>query len=186
MKHPASNKRTKAQKEKDRTDIAALYLKGLSIREISKWIGENRTYTLSRHQVCEDLKAIRRDWREGTMQATNAWMDLQLAKLDRIEAEAWGAWDRSKLDRVTTRQSKDAGGQTSASVEKAGRVGDARHMATVLTCIDRRCKLLGLDAPEKREVSGPDGGPIQIREAGLDDAHIDKLLREHYSRRGRG
>ncbi len=111
-------------------------------------------------------------------------MDLQLAKLNRIEAEAWDAWHRSKQDRVTTGQSKDAGGQTSASVEKAGQIGDSRHLATALTCINRRCKLLDLDAPERRELSGPAGGPIQIGGSGLDEAHIDMLLREHY--RGRG
>lgn len=81
---------------------------------------------------------------------------------------------------------EEAGGHKAALVEKAEQIGDSRHLATVLTCIDPRCKLLGLGAPAKQEVSGPDGGPIQIGGSGLDDAHIDRLLREHYGGRGRG
>ena len=33
----------------------------------------------------------------------------------------------------------------------------------VLRCKERRAKLLGLDAPAKHEVSGPDGDPILIK-----------------------
>ena len=176
-------KRTDRDKEQDRVDIAALYVKGKSIREISKWIGENRHYTLSRHQVCEDLKAIRQDWREQTQQSMDEWTDAQLAKLDRVEAEAWDAWDRSKLEAMKTRQSKGTDGTTTATVEKEGQTGDPRYLSAVLTVIERRSKLLGLDAPERRELSGPDGGPIQTAAAKIDEAHIDAILREHYGGR---
>jgi len=37
----------------------------------------------------------------------------------------------------------------------------------VLKCIERRCKLLGLDAPIRREHSGKDGGPVVIDDKGL-------------------
>lgn len=33
---------------------------------------------------------------------------------------------------------------------------------TALTILTRKAKLLGLDAPEKREVTGKDGGPVEI------------------------
>ena len=54
-----SNKRSHTQKERDRVDIAELYLKGRTLRDISKWIGENRPYTLSHESVCNDLLVVR-------------------------------------------------------------------------------------------------------------------------------
>jgi hypothetical protein len=35
-------------------------------------------------------------------------------------------------------------------------------------CIERRCKLIGIDAPQKQEVTGKDGGPLVIAIGGLD------------------
>lgn len=32
----------------------------------------------------------------------------------------------------------------------------------VLRAMERRAKFLGLDAPERREVAGPDGGPVEV------------------------
>jgi hypothetical protein len=43
--------------------------------------------------------------------------------------------------------------------------GDARKIETALKIMERRAKLLGLDAPTKQEVSGPDGGAIPIEDA---------------------
>lgn len=38
--------------------------------------------------------------------------------------------------------------------------GDVQAMAACMKIMERRAKLLGLDAPEKRELSGPNGAPI--------------------------
>jgi hypothetical protein len=43
--------------------------------------------------------------------------------------------------------------------------GDARKIETELKLMERRAKLLGIDAPTKQEVSGPDGGAIPIEDA---------------------
>jgi hypothetical protein len=39
---------------------------------------------------------------------------------------------------------------------------DMRAVDTVLRLMDRRAKLNGLDMPVKAELSGPDGGPLQM------------------------
>jgi hypothetical protein len=41
-----------------------------------------------------------------------------------------------------------------------GRRSDPRHADTILRAMDRRARLLGLDAPTRAELSGPGGGPI--------------------------
>lgn len=43
----------------------------------------------------------------------------------------------------------------------AAKNGDGAAVDRVLKIMDRRAKLLGLDAPEKHEVAGAGGGPIQ-------------------------
>lgn len=43
---------------------------------------------------------------------------------------------------------------------ESARAGDADAMAACLRIMERRAKLLGLDAAEKRELSGPGGSPL--------------------------
>ena len=43
--------------------------------------------------------------------------------------------------------------------------GEPRAIDTAIRLEERRSKLLGLDAPSKQEVSGPDGGAIPIEDA---------------------
>ncbi len=39
--------------------------------------------------------------------------------------------------------------------------GNAKDIDRVLKILERRARILGIDAPERRELSGPGGGPIQ-------------------------
>jgi hypothetical protein len=45
--------------------------------------------------------------------------------------------------------------------------GDTDAVTKCLAIMQRRAKYLGLDAPEKKEVTGANGGPMQIQTAGL-------------------
>ena len=42
------------------------------------------------------------------------------------------------------------------------RAGDYEAIDMVLKLLTRRAKLLGLDAPVRQELTGPDGGPIEL------------------------
>lgn len=95
-------------------------------------IGERQGFT--QQQISYDLKAIRRAWLESSLVDFNERRALELAKLDHLEAVAWAAWDRSDDDK--------------------------KFLDVVLGCIQKRCKMFGLDAPLKGEISGPGGGPI--------------------------
>jgi len=48
--------------------------------------------------------------------------------------------------------------------DKARR-GDLHAVDRVIRIGERRAKLLGIDSPERREISGPEGGEIQVRSA---------------------
>lgn len=82
-----------------------------------------------------------------------AWRDVmgRLQELNRLEEPARGAVLRLELERL------DA-----LFVVHFGRAltGDDRAARTVLACMERRAKLLGLDVT-RVELTGPEGGPMR-------------------------
>lgn len=63
----------------------------------------------------------------------------RLAELDAIRREMWGAWETSPKSR-----------------------GDTAYLTQIQDAIKQERGLLGLDAPQRTEHSGPDGTPIHI------------------------
>ena len=54
---------------------------------------------------------------------------------------------------------------------REGQVGDPRFLDMALKCVERRCKLLGLDMPQRIELAGADGGAVRVQmEGNLADA----------------
>lgn len=51
----------------------------------------------------------------------------------------------------------------------------AKDLALVLKVRESRRKLLGMDAPAKREITGKDGNPIELKITGLEDLSDDDL-----------
>ena len=48
------------------------------------------------------------------------------------------------------------------SAWQAVKGGDMQTINACIRIMDRRAKLLGLDAPAKQELTGPEGGPIEV------------------------
>lgn len=126
----AAPKRTKLQREQDRATIAALYLKGWTQAAIGQRIG------IAQQNVCRELKLIRAAWLESSLVDFNAKKAEELARLDRIEAEAWEAWEASKVIE-----------------DVALGPGDPRYLAQVERCVLDRVKIMGLAAPEVTEAT---------------------------------
>jgi predicted transcriptional regulator len=151
----AASKRTDFQREENYVQITALYLRGKYQSEIAKLLG------LSQGMISQDLKVIQRRWRESTIMNLDEAKAKELARLDELEREFWAAWEASKGERTQARQEKNnAGATVKASMIKEQRDGNPAFLTGVLSCIDRRCKLLGLDAPTKSELEVTQ--PIQI------------------------
>lgn len=156
-------KRRKDQRERDLQDVAHLYLKGRTQHEIAERLSADgdRGYSVTQQTVSNDLREIRRRWQESAVCDFGAAMALELAKIDNAEREAWEAWHRSIGQRVITTAGRDNGGTGNgrgrAQVRTEDQFGDPRYLAQIQSCIDRRCKLLGLDAPVKVAPTNPDG-----------------------------
>lgn len=151
-------KRTDFQREESYNQITELYLRGKKQSEIAATLG------LSQGMISNDLKVIQRRWRESTAMNLDEAKAKELARLDELEREFWSAWEASKGERTQARQEKNnAGATVKASMMKEQRDGNPAFLTGVLNCIDRRCKLLGLDAATKQEMSGPGGSPFSVR-----------------------
>lgn len=101
-------------------------------------IADRLEYT-SRGAACQDVaRALEANLAEQS-QAADTLREVESLRLDRLQAAAWPAAVK----------------------------GDLKAIETVLKVIDRRVKLQGLDMPLRAELSGPDGGPMQLQHANL-------------------
>ena len=169
----AKNKRTEAQRALDLVQIERLHLKGMPALEIAEKISSERPYTLSRQQVGYDLKTLEILWRAEAKAEIDAAKAKTLAEIRILQETYWDAWARSCEEKTKTRTEKSAGGTAKASVEKDQMLGNPAFLAGVQWCIEQRCKIFGINAPVKAEITGKDGEalflPISIVKMPIDE-----------------
>ncbi|NWO06854.1 MAG: hypothetical protein HLX50_14515 [Alteromonadaceae bacterium] len=120
------------------------------------------------NQVKYDLREVRKRWRQSSVRDFDAHREEQLARLDLMEASLWREWERScGIPEAKKSKKSDLPPQT----------GDPRYMTVMLNIIERRSKLLGLDAPTKLAPTNPDGDePYKQIAPDEIDARIHELL----------
>lgn len=128
--------------EQRRITVAKLYTQAIPIAAIALQLGT------SRETIDRDLAAIRLEWREHRLKEYGDLKELELQKIDRSESEAWDAWQNSKK---STRHRKRRTGPDGTVLETqyTSNAGNPRFLEIVLRCVERRAKILGLDAPEQ-------------------------------------
>lgn len=130
------------------TKTAALYIKGVPIRRIGQELGVHHS------TVIYYLDQIRAAWLASMLRNFDAQRAEAVARIDKLEAEAWDAWERSKQPRRSLQvKAKTVGTMTvkDRQYKRQTYIGNPEYLAVIGQCIERRCKLLGLDAPEKHE-----------------------------------
>src|SRR5262245_3472658 len=90
-----------------RTKTAELYVQGWTQAAIAAHFG------VSQPCVCEDLHYIRRQWRAAAVRNYDEHRDLELKKIDKVEREAWDAWERSQKPAQAAVVTDDSGKQRS-------------------------------------------------------------------------
>lgn len=145
-----------------RRQVAELYLYGKSQWEIC------RELKICQGTVSNDLAAIRKEWLHLMLRDFDARKSEELAKLDRIEAQAWDSFHLSKENAEFNRKRMEEaivtleekvevrGKRKSKQVQKlvpvkkieettsTGRDGDPRWMELVFKCVETRLKIMGL------------------------------------------
>jgi len=134
-----------------RLKVSDMYLSGSLQVDIAKELG------VAQPTVSRDLKVLRQAWLASSLVNIDTVKAQELAKIDRLEIEYWEAWKRSCEDSETVKKrgKPDSSGITTASIEQTSKeqVGDSRFLAGVQWCIERRCKLFGLDKPQEVSMS---------------------------------
>ena len=155
---PVDNTDIKAEKERlrmesRRTHIAELIAEGvINQTRIAKTLGARWGIKVSRRTVQKDMVQIREEWRKIRVQDADVYLGRELSKIDRVEQEAWKAWHDSRKRHETDKQkdvkhSMQGDGVETEKITKDS-TGDPRYLDIVQSCIDKRCKLLGLQIPE--------------------------------------
>jgi hypothetical protein len=157
----AKTKRTPTKREYDLRLITDLYLAGKSQAEIAKELD------LSQPQISYDLAQIRAAWQAQTTFNLDEAKQIELARIDALERIYYAAWERSLAERTKTKTEQATGpakrakgpAQTraKATVERETLPGNPAYLAGIMSCIERRCKILGLDAPTKIAPTNPAG-----------------------------
>lgn len=130
-----------------RAEVARRYLQGEMQEEIA------RSFGVTQGQISQDLKVVRAAWLESAVRDFDAAKAQELAKIDAVEREYWLAWERSKQDKEVAIQEAGADKKIKkATLRKEGQAGNPAFLAGILTCIERRCKILGLDAPTRFKI----------------------------------
>jgi hypothetical protein len=136
-----------------RKKVAALYLQGRYQWEIGQAVGVDRG-TISR-----DLKAIRDQWQGAALADWTQAKNRELDRVDLLERTYWESWERSMAPAESSTQEKlngTGGERMKAAIRREGRDGNPAFLAGVQWCIERRCKLLGLDAPQRVSLNARD------------------------------
>lgn len=184
-------RRTPEQRENDLVFCTDLFLKGYSYRQISDLLNKRNAkmgldYAIvPPMRVYKDLKQLLINWKREHEENIDLYITKELSKLDKIEAELWDAWERSKKRIVS--KIRQSGLKTERSETFAG---NPRYLDLVLSVQQRRAKLLGLDAPVKVDmpnvnVSVDSSGPKYDISVIPDDMLFviaDKLQNAEYER----
>lgn len=152
----AKPRRTPDQVIKDQAIVAEMYLEGHTMAAIAEALEAANGIKYSVNMVNYDLREIRKRWRSSAVRDFDAHREEQLARLDLLEAKAWREFERSCEDYY--KQTTGTGPMGPIDKEETGgQTGDPRYMNVILNIVERRCKLLGLDAPTKVAPTSPDG-----------------------------
>lgn len=146
-------KRTPTQKEQDWLFISGQLSRGMAQTRIWQLLNEQRkgVYQLSLRTITEDIGQIRDEWHKGILTNLTAHINRELVLIDHVQLEAFDAWDKSKNEKTRSEaekmdfaeQGRKAG--TRSKLTRENQVGDPRHLAIILQCHQRRCRLLGLE-----------------------------------------
>lgn len=159
------NKRTPFEREADLLEIAKLYLAHKSHEQIAAQLSAMRPYQLSRAQISYDIRTLVTRWRAESVRTIDDQKAEELKRINAVEATAWESWAKSQSPSSVKRQNRTLDkngvpGTGHMTIEQQDRDGDSRFLSLVMQCSERRCRLLGIEAPQKINLGGPDGKPI--------------------------
>lgn len=158
------SRRKPYKREADLKLIADLYLRGTYQSEIAGTLG------VTQQTISKDIKEIERRWAERYTDNIHTAKLAELAKTDALEITYWDAWKKSCNQKATKAVEQISNSKTQSekkSIKQEDRNGSPAFLTGIMNCIERRCKILGLDAPVK--VAGDRNNPFVVRHEQSED-----------------
>jgi len=166
-------RRTPDEITRDEIMIAQLYFKHVPLTKLPAELKKatEANYQLNTVTTSKILNQLLQKWKEEKVANIDARKNLELKKLDAIEAEYWEGWKRSLEPRVEVTESNSARDGMSTRTRTLERDGSPKFLEGVERCIWKRCTLLGLMDGLR---IGLNGNPS--------DSYVDMDLSEIYKR----
>lgn len=177
------------QAKEGRLEIAAkLYKRGYSYRQIQAEVMKRlglKTYSL--RTVSGDIKTLLSEWRATRLEDMDEALQLELERIDETVRELWEQWEKSKEDYTQTvstrkgapRRNGDTGANEIKTYSVESRdsnvvgLGNPSYISEIRAQLAERRKLLGLYAPEKRQVEGRVDSSVEITRMSEDDIRAE-------------
>lgn len=180
----AQEKRRNQLKQARLEIVAEMYKRGNSLRKIQSEVMkrlELPSYSLA--TVHKDVNTLLQEWRESRVKDMDDVLTLELERIDDAVRELWGQWEKSKTDHNKTQRKQKGSpsrdnqtGQTAIRTYQTERtetevicLGDPAYIAEIRKQLAERRKLLGIYAPEKKDISGDVSFTSLLVESGLID-----------------
>lgn len=164
--------------------VASLYKRCFSVRQIQAEVMKRldlKTYSL--YTVHKDIHALLDEWRESRIENMDAALQLELERIDDTVRELWSQWEKSKEDYIRTSKTRRGAPKTDkktneTKIETFGvedystnvvALGNPAYISEIRQQLAERRKLLGLYAPEKKDIRGDVSFSQFLIESGLID-----------------
>lgn len=174
--------------------VANLYKRGYSFRKIAAEVKERLGLEkdVSLNTIHGDIKALKKELLETRISDMGFALNLELSRIDDTIRELWLQWEKSKQD-YTKRSEKQKGSprkvqpepgslirpdgsspeviktfQVEKTVQEVIKLGNVAYIAEIRMQLAERRKLIGLYAPERKELTGKDGKDLNQPAAAID------------------
>ncbi len=100
----------KLEREQFRSKCVLLYNQGLTITEIAIKLGYNdadpRNSNAGRMRVHRAIREAREIWKTTLVESVTEMVNQKMSELDMVKREAFAAWERSKIEKVSLSEFK--------------------------------------------------------------------------------
>lgn len=187
MSAPQTKRRNQV-KEARLEIVSQLYKRGYSVRSIRTEVMRRldlSTYSVS--TVQSDIHTLLKEWRESRLEDMDEALQLELTRIDDTVRELWEQWEKSKEDYTKIQRKRKGAPARTANQENNGEEGAIRtfsveeqtqdviglgnpaYISEIRQQLAERRKLLGLYAPEKRDIQGGMSFSAFLMESGMID-----------------
>lgn len=164
--------------------VSQMFLRQHTVRQIRAEVMKRldlKTYSTA--TVQSDIKTVLEELQQQRLDNAEYALQLELERIDETCRELWAQWEKSKEDYVRTMKKRkgvpqfggEGGKSKTTQIETRESnvvgLGNVAYISEIRAQLQERRKLLGLYAPDKKEVSGELSFANLLMESGmLDDA----------------